>query len=212
MRFWIYRAFLASGAVLGVMTAGVGVAQARPQAAAPTAKVVVQVQAIIIRDIDLEFELPAEYRQPEDKDSTAGDAFEAYLPAGKEGFRPHIELILFRNLPANAEMSKDIVEQIARSMGQKVNDFKIEEQAKTAVAGKDVQTISSTFRFKADKSNKTLDASLLMRNKQVLFIHSVGGKDLGYMFVFTTTASAFPDQVPAFDRLTASISYPSAAK
>lgn len=208
------RALFASAAcALLALTAASGVRAAADPPAAKPASVSQPIpdQDIYIKDIDLEFYLPGEYKQPaSDKEFTPGDAFEAFGPKHGIDFRPHIELILFNDLPANAVISKDITEQIAKRMGEKVNDFKIVEQGKVRVAGQEVPTISSTFRFKADKSNKAIDASLLLRNKQVLFIHKApNGKDTGYMFVFTADAAKYADQVEAFDHLIGSISYPS---
>jgi len=191
-----------------------GATATTPKAAAAEGAKVIQDKDIYWgpKTYDLEFFLPGEYTQvPAEDAAKHGDAFEAFGPATGTEFRPHIEMIVFQNLPANAEINKDILEQIGKGMSAKVNDYKMVDQGKATVAGKETPSASATFHFKPSKNDKAVDATAPMRNKTVLFVHKANGKDIGFMLVFTTAAAKYDAQVEAFDHLIGSIAYPSVA-
>jgi len=213
MRSHTRAIFVSAAVALLTIFIALGRAVADPPAAGATAPAPATPDKDIYftpKTLDLEFFLPGEYTQVSvDEASAHGDTFEAFGPAEKDAFKPHIEMIRFDNLPKNAVVNKDLIHQMATMMGQKVNDFKPLEQGDIVVAGKSTPYISSSFRFKPDKKIKNLDTNLLVRNKQVFFIHAAGGKDIGFMFVFTGDAARYDQQVKAFDHLINTISFPS---
>ncbi|MBC8103749.1 MAG: hypothetical protein H7Z41_14335 [Cytophagales bacterium] len=201
--------FIVAAALSGIVSLPLSVlAQPTKNAPAPSPKAggpATPAQPLRFKDIDLDFTQPEGFQQPKEgsKELTSSDAYEAY-GVSINGFKSHIELVLFNNLPKNAVISKDIIEQIGKQFGEKkeIRDYKQVAQGNITVAGASTPFVSSTFRFASDKTKQ------LLRNKQVLFVH----KDVGYMFIFTADAEKFATLVPAFDSLIASIQFPSAAE
>ena len=124
MRSHTRAIFVSAAVALLTIFIALGRAVADPPAAGATAPAPATPDKDIYfspKTLDLEFFLPGEYTQVSvDEASAHGDTFEAFGPAEKDAFKPHIEMIRFDNLPKNAVVNKDLIHQMATMMGQKV--------------------------------------------------------------------------------------------